>query len=32
MLLKLGENFAGREKEIGAAYRSLTKSLSASAS
>ena len=27
VLLKLGENFAGREKEIGAAYRSLTKKL-----
>ena len=27
VLLKLGENFAGREKEIGAAFRSLTKKL-----
>ena len=27
VLLRLGENFAGREKEIGAAYRSLTKKL-----
>jgi polyribonucleotide nucleotidyltransferase len=27
VLVRLGENFAGREKEIGAAYRSLTKKL-----